>query len=139
MEVDLSIQSEATAEYNLSTIKEFSSFNEYFIGEKLGLFGEERTGTQIYIWNLDKWGNDYTLEWNSGKPSENPVHNARGDILIRSRRVRSRPGQTRNKVCSATLQSFFYLFEQETTILKMILGRYFQFQICRNQKFIVAF
>lgn len=139
MEVDLSIQSEATAEYNLSAIKEFSPFNEYFIGEKLGLFGEERTGTQIYIWNLDKWGNDYTLEWNSGKPSENPVHHGRGDILIRSRRVRSRPGQTSNKVCSATLQSFFYLFEQETTILKMILGRYFQFQLCRNQKFIVTF
>ncbi|TVU08199.1 hypothetical protein EJB05_41591, partial [Eragrostis curvula] len=87
MEVDLSVQSEATAEYNLNAIKEFSSFNEYFIGEKLGLFGENGTGTQIYIWNLDKWGTDYTLEWNSGKLSENPVHNGRGDILIHSRRV----------------------------------------------------
>ncbi|CAL5048731.1 unnamed protein product [Urochloa decumbens] len=107
MEVDLSVQSEATAEYNLSAIKEFSSFNEYFIGEKLGLFGEERTGTQIYIWNLDRWGNDYTLEWNSGKSSENPVHNGRGDILIRSRRVRSRPGQTSNKVLlDYSLQSY---------------------------------
>ncbi|XP_039807350.1 MORC family CW-type zinc finger protein 3-like isoform X2 [Panicum virgatum] len=107
MEVDLSVQSEATAEYNLNAIKEFSSFNEYFIGEKLGLFGEERTGTQIYIWNLDRWGNDYTLEWNSGKSSENPVHNGRGDILIRSRRVRSRPGQTSNKVMlDYSLQSY---------------------------------
>ncbi|RLN12828.1 MORC family CW-type zinc finger protein 3-like [Panicum miliaceum] len=107
MEVDLSVQSEATAEYNLNAIKEFSSFNEYFIGEKLGLFGEERTGTQIYIWNLDRWGNDYTLEWNSGKSSENPVHNGRGDILIRSRRVRSRPGQTSNKVLlDYSLQSY---------------------------------
>ncbi|CAN6177515.1 unnamed protein product [Urochloa humidicola] len=107
MEVDLSVQSEATAEYNLSAIKEFSSFNEYFIGEKLGLFGEERTGTQIYIWNLDRWGNDYTLEWNSGKSSQNPVHNGRGDILIRSRRVRSRPGQTSNKVpLDYSLQSY---------------------------------
>ncbi|KAK8455808.1 hypothetical protein SEVIR_4G222800v4 [Setaria viridis] len=107
MEVDLSVQSEATAEYNLSAIKEFSSFNEYFIGEKLGLFGEERTGTQIYIWNLDRWGNDYTLEWNSGKSSENPVHNGRGDILIRSRRIRSRPGQTSNKVLlDYSLQSY---------------------------------
>ena len=120
MEVDLSVQSEATAEYNLNAIKKFSSFNEYFIGEKLGLFGEERTGTQIYIWNLDRWGNDYTLEWNSGKSSENPVHNGRGDILIRSRRVRSRPGQTSNKVCSVTLR-------QEAAILKMTLERYFQF------------
>lgn len=102
MEVDLSVQSDATAEYNLNAIKNFSSFNEYFIGEKLGLFGED-TGTQIYIWNLDTWGTDYTLEWNSGKSSENPVHHGRGDILIRSRRVRSRPGQTSNKVCSVTL------------------------------------
>ncbi|XP_062229277.1 uncharacterized protein LOC133927042 [Phragmites australis] len=107
MEVDLSVQSEATAEYNLNAIKEFSSFNEYFIGEKLGLFGEDRTGTQIYIWNLDKWGTDYTLEWNSGKSSENPVHNGRGDILIRSRRARSRPGQTSNKVLlDYSLQSY---------------------------------
>ncbi|WVZ79373.1 hypothetical protein U9M48_026955 [Paspalum notatum var. saurae] len=107
MEVDLSVQSDATAEYNLSAIKNFSSFNEYFIGEKLGLFGEERTGTQIYIWNLDRWGTDYTLEWNSGKTSENPVHNGRGDILIRSRRVRSRPGQRCNKVLlDYSLQSY---------------------------------
>ncbi|XP_062234172.1 uncharacterized protein LOC133931336 [Phragmites australis] len=107
MEVDLSVQSEATAEYNLNAIKEFSPFNEYFIGEKLGLFGEDRTGTQIYIWNLDKWGTNYTLEWHSGKSSENPVHNGCGDILIRSRRVRSRPGQTSNKVpLDYSLQSY---------------------------------
>ncbi|XP_066372244.1 uncharacterized protein [Miscanthus floridulus] len=107
MEVDLSVQSDATAEYNLSAIKNFSSFNEYFIGEKLGLFGEDRTGTQIYIWNLDRWGTECTLEWNSGKSSENPVHPGRGDILIRSRRVRSRPGQTSNKVLlDYSLQSY---------------------------------
>jgi hypothetical protein len=35
MEVDFSAQSEATVEYNLNAIKEFPSFNEYFIGEKL--------------------------------------------------------------------------------------------------------
>ncbi|KAK3130843.1 hypothetical protein QOZ80_6BG0498700 [Eleusine coracana subsp. coracana] len=76
MEVDLSVQSKATAEYNLNAIKEYSSFNEYFIGEKLGLFGEN-------------------------------VHNGRGDILIRSRRVRSRPGQTSNKVpLDYSLQSY---------------------------------
>ncbi|KAL6603819.1 hypothetical protein ACP70R_044180 [Stipagrostis hirtigluma subsp. patula] len=107
MEVDLSVHSEATAEYNLNAIKEFSPFNEYFIGEKLGLFGEDRTGTQIYMWNLDRWGTDYTLEWHSAKSSENPVHNGRGDILIRSRRVRSRPGQTSNNVpLDYSLQSY---------------------------------
>lgn len=111
MEVDLSIQSDATAEYNLSAIKNFSSFNEYFIGEMLSRFGG-KTGTQIFIWNLDRWGTDFTLEWNSGKSSENPVHHGRGDILIRSRRVRSRPGQTSNKVRSVTFHQFaFDLFE----------------------------
>ncbi|KAI4971139.1 hypothetical protein ZWY2020_002053 [Hordeum vulgare] len=98
MEVDLSVQSEATAEYNLKAIKEFSPFNEYFIGEKLGLFGEEGTGTQIYIWNLDRWGKNYTLDWNSGRTDENPIDQGRGDILIRSKRVRSRPGQTSKQV-----------------------------------------
>ncbi|KAM3192650.1 hypothetical protein ACQJBY_069703 [Aegilops geniculata] len=98
MEIDLSVQSEATAEYNLNAIKEFSPFNEYFIGEKLGLFGEEGTGTQIYIWNLDRWGKDYTLDWNSGRTDENPTDKGHGDILIRSKRVRSRPGQTSKQV-----------------------------------------
>jgi hypothetical protein len=35
MEVDFSVQSEATVEYNLNAIKEFPSFTDYFIGEKL--------------------------------------------------------------------------------------------------------
>uniref|UniRef100_A0A8R7RGW8 Morc S5 domain-containing protein n=1 Tax=Triticum urartu TaxID=4572 RepID=A0A8R7RGW8_TRIUA len=98
MEVDLSVQSEATAEYNLNAIKKFSPFNEYFIGEKVGLFGEEGTGTQVYIWNLDRWGTNYTLEWNSQKTDESPDSHGNGDILIRSRRVRSRPGQTNGNV-----------------------------------------
>ena len=100
MEVDLRVQSEATAEYNLNAIKEFSPFNEYFIGEKLGLFGEHGTGTQVYIWNLDRWGVDYTLVWNSKKTDENPIGHDNRDILIRSRRVRSRPGQTSRNVCN---------------------------------------
>ncbi|CAL5048730.1 unnamed protein product [Urochloa decumbens] len=105
MELDLSIQSEATAKYHLNAIKNFSPFTKYYLGEKIGLFGEKGTGTQIYIWNLDKWGTDYTLEWHSGKSSENPVHKGRtgGDILIRSRRVRSRQGQLSNKVKSRRL------------------------------------
>ncbi|KAJ1693240.1 hypothetical protein LUZ63_009938 [Rhynchospora breviuscula] len=85
MEFDLSIQSEASAEYNLKAIKGFSPFNEYVLGEKLGLFGQAGTGTQIYIWNLDKWGQNYSLEW------DNKEHE--GDILIRSKRVRTRLGQ----------------------------------------------
>jgi hypothetical protein len=110
MEVDLRVQSEATAEYNLNAIKEFSPFNEYFIGEKLGLFGEDGTGTQVYIWNLDRWGQDYTLDWNSGKTDENPIDHGRGDILIRSRRVRSRPGQTSTNVHLITSHHHFIFY-----------------------------
>ncbi|KAG2612900.1 hypothetical protein PVAP13_4KG313600 [Panicum virgatum] len=107
MEFDLSIQSEATAKYHLNAIKNFSPFTKYYLGEKIGLFGEQDTGTQIYIWNLDKWGTNYTLEWHSGKSSENPMRKGRGDILIRSRRVRSRQGQLSNKVpLDYSLQSY---------------------------------
>ncbi|KAL2905949.1 MORC family CW-type zinc finger protein 3 [Bienertia sinuspersici] len=95
MEIDTSAQSEALARYNLNAIKEFSPFDEYLIGEKAGLF-EGKTGTQIYIWNLDKWGSDYTLEWQEGMRGGSSFH--QGDILIRSRRVRSRPGQISRKV-----------------------------------------
>lgn len=97
MDVDTSVQSEALAQHNLNAMKEFSPFNEYLIGEKAGLFGGN-TGTQIYIWNLDKWGSDYTLEWQAGMRGGSSFH--QGDIFIRSRRVRTRPGQTSRKVGS---------------------------------------
>ncbi|XP_057251571.1 uncharacterized protein LOC104895755 isoform X2 [Beta vulgaris subsp. vulgaris] len=95
MEIDKSVQSEALAQHNLNAMKEFSPFNEYLIGEKAGLFGGN-TGTQIYIWNLDKWGSNYTLEWQAGMRGGSSFH--QGDITIRSRRVRTRPGQTSRKV-----------------------------------------
>lgn len=96
MELDLTIQSEEYANFNLSAIKEFSPFNEYLLGEQLGLFGKDGTGTQIFIWNLDKWGSNYTLEWVGGKGDES--YNGHGDILIRSRRIRSRLGQISREV-----------------------------------------
>ncbi|OVA00681.1 zinc finger protein [Macleaya cordata] len=96
MEVDRNIQSEASADYHLKAIKDFSPFNEYFIGEKLGLFGENGKGTQIYIWNLDKWGLDFTLEWQKRNGDNNTSNE--DDILIRSRRTRSRQGQISQKV-----------------------------------------
>ncbi|KAJ8427565.1 hypothetical protein Cgig2_006636 [Carnegiea gigantea] len=95
MEFDGTVQSEALAVRNLRAIKEFSPFNEYLIGEKSALFKDD-TGTQIYIWNMDKWGSDYSLEWQAGISGSSSFHH--GDILIRSRRVRSRPGQTSRKV-----------------------------------------
>jgi hypothetical protein len=107
MEVDLNVQSEAAAQYNLNAIKDYSPFNEYVIGEKVFLFCEEGTGTQIFIWNLEKWGKEYALTWNSEKTDENPLDHDNRDIFIRSKRVRSRPGQTSNNVCN--LSSTFYL------------------------------
>ncbi|XP_058009038.1 uncharacterized protein LOC110672839 isoform X2 [Hevea brasiliensis] len=96
MEVDTNVQSEALAKYNLKSIKEFSPFDKYLIGEKAALFREKSTGTQIYIWNLDEWGSNYCLDWTAGLTGGSSFH--QGDILIRSRRVRSRPGQMSQKV-----------------------------------------
>ncbi|GAY59443.1 hypothetical protein CUMW_194530 [Citrus unshiu] len=73
MELDTVVQSEATAKYNLKSIKEFSPFNKYLIGEKAGLFQDKCTGTQIYIWNLDQWGSNYCLEWDNGLNGETGI------------------------------------------------------------------
>lgn len=107
MELDTVVQSEATAKYNLKSIKEFSPFNKYLIGEKAGLFQDKCTGTQIYIWNLDQWGSNYCLEWDNGLNGGSSFH--QGDILIRSRRIRSRPGQISQKVDTLLLILQFFL------------------------------
>ncbi|KAF7829080.1 MORC family CW-type zinc finger protein 4-like isoform X1 [Senna tora] len=95
MEVDTNVHPEALAKYNLKAIQEFSPFNKYLIGEKAALFSGG-TGTQIYIWNLDKWGSDYCLQWCNGLKGGSSFH--QGDIFIRSRRIRSRLGQISHKV-----------------------------------------
>ncbi|KAL2242169.1 UNVERIFIED_CONTAM: MORC family CW-type zinc finger protein 3, partial [Sesamum indicum] len=91
MEVDASVHNEDFAKYNLKTIKKFSPFDKYLIGEKAGIFSAEGTGTQIYIWNLDKWGSTYSLQWEAGMTGGSSFH--QGGIFIRSRRIRSRLGQ----------------------------------------------
>ncbi|KAL6527316.1 hypothetical protein OROGR_016406 [Orobanche gracilis] len=91
MEVDTNVQNEDSAKYNLKIIKQFSPFDKYLIGEKVGLFRENVTGTQIYIWNLDEWGSSYSLQWETGITGGSSFH--QGGIFIRSRRIRSRPGQ----------------------------------------------
>ncbi|KAI3961807.1 hypothetical protein MKW92_038612 [Papaver armeniacum] len=96
MDEDRSVHSEETIAYNLTAIKEFSPFNEYFIGEKLGLFGAKGQGTQIYIWNLEEWGSECHLEWT--KYNDDGDSSEEGDILIRSRRARKRPGQFSKQV-----------------------------------------
>ncbi|CAH9098380.1 unnamed protein product [Cuscuta epithymum] len=91
MELDTEIQDESLAKSSLKTIKKFSPFDKYFIGEKLGLFSEQGTGTQIFIWNLEKWGSNYTLGWNHGMSGGSSFH--QGDIFVRNKRIRTRPGQ----------------------------------------------
>ncbi|XP_071711197.1 uncharacterized protein [Rutidosis leptorrhynchoides] len=105
MELDTNIQTEASAKYNLKAIMENSPFNEYLIGEKAGVFKRNGTGTQIYIWNLDEWGSQYSLEWVNGLKGGSSFH--QGDILIRSRRPRSRLGQmTRQVPLDYSLRSY---------------------------------
>ncbi|VFQ75528.1 unnamed protein product [Cuscuta campestris] len=91
MELDAKAHDEILAKSNLKTIKKFSPFDKYFIGEKTGLFNENGTGTQIYIWNLSKWGSNYNLDWDPGMSGGSSFH--QGDILIHNKRIRTRPGQ----------------------------------------------
>ncbi|XP_060193891.1 uncharacterized protein LOC132623187 isoform X3 [Lycium barbarum] len=89
--MELDKKNETLFKHNLKAIKKFSPFDKYFIGQKVGLFSKDGTGTHIYIWNLDEWGSNYSLQWESGIIGGSSFH--QGDILIRSRRVRARPGQ----------------------------------------------
>ncbi|CAN4083620.1 unnamed protein product [Withania somnifera] len=89
--MELDKENEALFKHNLKAIKEFSPFDKYFIGQKVGLFSKDGTGTHIYIWNLEEWGSSYCLQWESGITGGSSFH--QGDILIRTKRVRARPGQ----------------------------------------------
>ncbi|PWA84033.1 protein microrchidia 7 [Artemisia annua] len=94
MDIDTNIQDEASAKCNLQTIIEFSPFNEYYIGEKIALFDKQRTGTQVYVWNLMQCGLEYSLEWDAGlNGGRSSFH--QGDIFIRSRRTRCRFNEVR--------------------------------------------
>lgn len=61
-----------------------------------GLFGAKGQGTQIHIWNLEEWGSECHLEWT--KYNDDGDSSEEGDILIRSRRARKRPGQFSKQV-----------------------------------------
>lgn len=61
-----------------------------------GLFGAKGQGTQIHIWNLEEWGSECHLEWT--KNDDDADSSEEGDILIRSRRARKRPGQFSKQV-----------------------------------------
>ncbi|GKB88652.1 MORC family CW-type zinc finger protein 2B-like protein isoform X1, partial [Tanacetum coccineum] len=129
MDFDTSIQTAASAENNLKSIEEFSPFNKYFIGEKAGLFQRNGTGTQIYVWNLDEWGSEYALEWVNGMSGGSSFH--QGDILIRSRRTRSRLGQmTRQVPIDYSLRSYLEVIfldprmkiEVQGSLVQLVLG-----------------
>lgn len=108
MELDTNVQTEASAKNNLKAIMEFSPFNKYFIGEKVGLFQRNGTGTQIYIWYLDEWGSEYSLEWVNGMSGGSSFH--QGDICIRSRRARSRLGQMTRQVSLYPFELLNYFY-----------------------------
>eukprot|EP00250_Pteridium_aquilinum_P020858 c24966_g1_i2 orf=202-2334(+) len=95
MEFDLQVHSQEEAEDRLRAVKEYSPFNEYSIGSRFAAFGDG-TGTVVCIYNLDRWGSNYSLEWEP-KATESG-YKLKRDILIRSRRVRSRPNQMTKEV-----------------------------------------
>ena len=95
MEFDLQINSEEEAKTRLEVIKHFSPFNEYKIGAIFAAFGEG-SGTTVCVYNLEKWGSDYALQWDP-KATEDETK-SRLDITIRSRRVRMRPSQMTKEV-----------------------------------------
>ncbi|KAI5066375.1 hypothetical protein GOP47_0018999 [Adiantum capillus-veneris] len=95
MEFDLKAHSQAEAEARLKAVKDYSPFNEYSIGSRFAAFGEH-TGTIVCVFNLDRWGANYALEWDpKGTESERRL---KRDIWIRSRRVRTRPSQMTKSV-----------------------------------------
>lgn len=97
MDFDLTVHTEQEAEAYLKAMKEYSPFNEYVIGNKFARFREDGTGTHIYVYNLDMWGSDYSLQWDD-QTGESKNSRKKRDIWIRSRRVRSRPGQMSQEV-----------------------------------------
>lgn len=91
MEFDEEAQSEEEAKKNLNAIKDHSPFNEFKLGvefERLSV-----SGTSIFVFNLEKWGSEHRLRWTGSGDDEN-------DIVITSKRPRTRPGQTSQKVSS---------------------------------------
>lgn len=96
MELDCTVHSQDEAEGRLKAVKAHSPFNEYSIGSKFSVFGEG-TGTTVCIYNLDRWGSDYSLQWDA-KATMEAGHKIKRDITIRSRRVRTRPAQMTKEV-----------------------------------------
>ncbi|XP_057830501.2 uncharacterized protein LOC131041428 isoform X2 [Cryptomeria japonica] len=94
---DLEVHSESEAEERLKSIMEYLPFNEYTIRSKFARFGENGTGTHIYIYNLAKWGSEYRLAWDEKCDDETDLKKKR-DIWIRSRWVRKRQGQISREV-----------------------------------------
>lgn len=119
MEVDKEVQNEDVAKYYLKIIKKHSPFDKYLIGEKVGIFGTNGTGTQVYIWNLDKWGTAFSLEWKYGMDGGSSFH--QGGIYIRSGRIRSRPGQISKMVCGLHWYSLHFAINVSLVIYKKVL------------------
>ncbi|BBN19872.1 MORC family CW-type zinc finger protein [Marchantia polymorpha subsp. ruderalis] len=98
MEMDLSVQTEEQGQACLQAVKTFSPFNEFEIGSFFDKIGEGKgNGTYILIYNLDRWGKEYALQWDDEDPTKYHTRRDR-DITIRSKRVRARPSQTSKEI-----------------------------------------
>lgn len=95
MAFDEKVQSPAEAKKNLTAMKEHGIFHdEMQIGNEFGTI-PDTGGTKICIFNLEKWGNDYSLGWDMNASCKN-----KNDIVIKRGRPRNRPGQTSAEVGS---------------------------------------
>lgn len=93
MAFDEKVQSPAEAKKNLTAMKEHGIFHdEMQIGNEFGTI-PDTGGTKICIFNLEKWGNDYSLGWDMNASCKN-----KNDIVIKRGRPRNRPGQTSAEV-----------------------------------------
>ncbi|KAH9710468.1 hypothetical protein KPL71_019476 [Citrus sinensis] len=99
MELDTVVQSEATAKYNLKSIKEFSPFNKYLIGEKAALFTKVTYSSVLGGLDLVLVPLDYSLR----SYLEVIFLVPRMKIYVQGSLVRSRPlAKSLNKTCVET-------------------------------------
>lgn len=102
MELDTTLQSESDEETSFKAVEAHSPFNKFRIGSEFEKLGRGKTGTRIFVYNLKPWGSKPCLfSWESGD-RDGEAGGRKGDIIIQSKRIRMRSGQT-----SVSVKSYF--------------------------------
>ncbi|XP_002986649.2 MORC family CW-type zinc finger protein 3 [Selaginella moellendorffii] len=112
MDIDTGLQTLEDSQKHRDVICTYGPFDEYGIGAEFQRL-EGGTGTIIYVFDLEKWGSSFSLDWNESD-----------DIMIRSRRVRSRPGQTSPEVpLDYSLRAYVEVMFLEPRMIVSIQGK----------------